>query len=212
MSQKPPDKMTFVFLQRTGQVLAAATRQAVPKTAILTGSETKEELAAITANELKALVGAELLVHDLQAESFPGSPPSVTPSAIESGIALPATELSVITLDFKAGLFKDSRKFVIDEEKKPQLSLDPVSLDFTATSTEVSVSLAAPATKDTNVSVWVFRDDRTKPPRLLEGAIDKEAASPPNQTCVIPVGLSTGSYHFLVLVQGYQAAVYERTL
>jgi hypothetical protein len=207
---KPPDQMTFVYLQRTGQVLAAATRQAVPKTAVPTGSETKEELAANAANELKSLVGTELFVRDMAAKFLLPAPAG--PAVITSGISFPATELAVITLDFKPVLFKEARKFIIDEEKKPQLSLDPTLLVFTATATDVSVDLNAAVTKDTNVTVWVFRDDRSKGPTLLESTVDKDESPPKNQKCVMPIGLSTGDYHFLLLVQGYLAAVYERSI
>jgi len=208
MSEKPPDKMTFVYLKNTRQVLAAATRQAVPTTAVKTGSETDEQLAANAANELKVLVGDELLVRNLLFKLFPLNPPSSQPNLIPAGIRLPASELAVITLDLKPPEFKDSRKYFIDDDKKPKLSADP-DFDFNAGATEVSVKLQAPTPQALNVTVWIFRDDRTKLPILLESSIPKDVEP---AKCVMPVGLATGAYQFLVLVQGYQPAVHEQKI
>ena len=203
MSEKPPDKMTFVYLKNTRQVLAAATRQAVPATAVKTGSETDEQLAANAANELKVLVGDELLVRNLLFNILPVNTAFNNPDFIPAGISLPASELAVITLDLKPLEFKDSRKYFIDDDNKPKVSADP-TFTFTPGATEVSVKLQHPTPIALNVTVWVFREDRSQPPILLESSIPKDVD--PAQ-CVIPVGLETEDYQFLILVQGYKPAV-----
>jgi len=208
MSEKPPEKMTFVYLKNTRQVLAAATREAVPSTAVKTGSETEEQLAANAANELKVLVGDELLVRNLLFKILPLNTVLNKPDLIPAGIRLPATELAVITLDLKPSEFKDSRKYFIDDDNKPKVSAEP-TFTITAGATEVSVLLSAKTPIPLNVTVWVYRNDRTKLPILLESSIPKDVDPP---QCVMPVGLETGDYQFLILVQSYKPAVHEKTI
>ena len=209
MSEEPRDKMSLIYLTRTGQILAAATRGAVPAGAVPTGSETDEQLAANAAKELKILVGDEIVVRDLPVHSLPTSLPTV-PELITAGFSLPSTELNVITLDLDLSLFRDARNFVIEDKKPPpQPSLDPTRINVDANATSVKVTLPAkPATK-TAVSVWVYHDDKSKPPDQLNGEIDPAATPPGDTECTLPVRLATGLHYFLTLVQGYKAIVLE---
>ena len=220
MSDKPPDKVTLIVLKRTHQVVAVATRQAVPETALAV-SEKPGELAVNAAEELKVLVGSSLVVRDLIGPTS-GSPLGV-PDLISSGVTFPASELDVITVDLNPNVFKikNARSFVIGDDKKLTPGVDPTSSSTSvalhAIANRITVTLSEPPAQDTPVTVWIYRDDGTKPPEAVEGEIKKPDAtltSPPTFASVdLDVSLSTGAaYHFLALVQGYKPAVYEQQI
>lgn len=203
----PVNKMTFVFLKRTRQILATATRLALPPNAIPTGSETKEQLAANSAAELKRLVGGELRVRNLPVQPLTNGAAAF--DLVKSGFSFPATELDVITDDFKPTSFADPRMYFINEENVMRAGADPSVLTVTVTATKISIEVAA-ITHDTNVVVWVFRDDNTKPPFPLDGVIKKDVAPP--LKVEIPVALTPGNYHSLILVQDFLPAIYEQNI
>jgi hypothetical protein len=213
MSEKPTDKVTFVVLKSTRQIMAVATRQALPATAVPTGSEDEKQLAANAADELKVLVGDNLVVRDL-FDPIGGSP--LTDQL--ATIVLPASQLEVVTVDFKPTEFKikDARGLVIGTEKKPKPveGQDPQSITLNATATRVRVGLLDLPAQDTEVTVWVYPDDGSTP-FPAAGVIKKpeEVFSPPRGASVdLPVFLKTGDYHFLALVQGYKPAVFHQDI
>jgi len=202
----PVNKTTFVFLKRTRQVLATTTRLALPPNAIPTGSETPEQLAANTTAELKRLVGAGLPVRDLPAERDPAA--SLPFDVMASGILFPATELDVVTGDFKPTSVADPRMYFIDETNSAKLGLNP-ALTIAMARTQVSVTVTSSLAQDSTLLVWVFYDDKSKPPIPLEGTIKKDA----NPLKVdIPVVLTPGNYHALVLMQNVRPVIHAETV
>jgi hypothetical protein len=211
MSEKPTDKVTFVVLKSTRQIMAVATRQALPATAVPTGSEDEKQLAANTADELKILVGDNLVVRDLFGP-IGGSP--LTDQL--ATIVLPASDLEVVTVDFKPAEFniKDARGLVIGAEQKPKPTegQDPKSVTLDATATRIRVGVLDAPAQDTEVTVWTYPDNGSAPSPAA-GVIKKPEGlfSPPLGASVdLPVRLQPGSYHFLALVQGYKPAVFEQ--
>lgn len=205
----PANKMTFVFLKRTGQILATATRLALPPNAILTGSETTDQRAAISAAELKRLVGDELPVRDMPLVSLTAGASSF--DVVASGIRFPANELDVVTGDFKPTSVADPRQYYIDKENLTKLGTepDPTSFIVTVTGTKITIVFTSIPDDSSNVLVWVFRDDKTKDPILLDGVISKAVTV---STVEMPVALTPGNYHVLVLVQGFRPAIYAQSI
>jgi len=200
----PANKTTFVFLKSTRQVLATTTRLALPPAAVPTGSETDEQRAANAAAELKRLVGNQLRVRDLQVE-----PVAATFDVIASGIVFPATELDVVTGDFKPTVFADPRKYYINEENEAKAGLDPSSLKITIEATKVTVEPTT-ITQDSQVRGWVFYDDKSKDPVPLDGVLKKDVTP---LKVEIPVALTTGkSYHAVVLVQNFRPTIHPQTI
>jgi hypothetical protein len=219
MSQKPPDKMSLVFLKRTRQVMAGATRTAVPTIAVPTGSETDDEKKKNAADELKVLVGPDLVVRDLPIKSFTVGPSpgfaitsvSTVPDFIKSGVLVVPSELEIVTTDFKQNIFRDSRLYFIDSDAKPVLSSDPASLTFKATLTDLRITLTAAVAADTTVSILIYVKSSLDPPVPVDCKIEEDQPNP--RECVISVRLTTGvTYQFLTLVQGYVPAVFEQTV
>lgn len=211
------EKVTLVVLKRTRQVMAVATRQAVPATALAVGKE-DNQLAENAAEELKVLVGTQLVVRDLVGP-VSGSPAAV-PDVITSGITFSTSDLDVITVDLNPNVFKlkDARDFVVDADKKLAPGLDPTAnateITLHATLRRITLTLSAIPAKDTPVTVWIYRDDRSRDPEPREGVIkqlDPVLTSPPSGVSIdLDGNLSKGDYHFLALVQGYKPAVFEQ--
>src|SRR5258705_3685272 len=151
MSKKPPDQMTLIFLRCTGQVLAAATRAAVPAIAVPTGSEKDEEKVKNEVAALKVLVGEQLLVRRLPVAFAP------LPEFLRTGIAFPTADLRALTTELKRPVISNSRLYFVDVENKVQLGADPSSITLSATTTTITVALPAPVADDTDVLIQSYK-------------------------------------------------------
>jgi hypothetical protein len=216
MSDKPPDQMTLVYLLRARQVLAVATRTAVPASAVSTGTESKEQTEKNAAAELKTLVGDQLLVRNLPVtlvKDNPAPPPVFVaiaePVFVPDGISYQTADLGVATITSKPEVLLNPRSYFIDAKNTAQLTFAPTNLKFSATRSNFIVTLPAPVVKDTGVWVQVYLQGGTEPVVVLQDTIIPTVTP---TTIDFRVQLTAGTYQFLTMVQGYAPIIYEKVI
>ena len=223
MSNKPPDQMTLIYLRQTRQVLAVATRTAVPVEAADTDTEALDQQTKVTpeqknnsATELKTLVGTDLLVRNLPVTVVNPSPPPpilAAPQFLSDGLSFPVSDLGVITTELDLLVTLKSQSYFIDEKKKTQLALAPAAIAFVASATEIKISLATAVASDTGIWIQIYVKNSADSPRTRQAIIEKEDPDPKNKEKVLAEQLTTGTtYQFLVSVQGYAPVLYEKTI
>ena|ERR1700694_737580 len=220
MSQKPPEQMTLLYLKKSSQVLSALTRLAVPEIAVPTGNQSPAQQSKNELAELSVLVGKELLVRDLSVTSLeilpppPPQPPFPAPSPapsiphfVEDGVSFAATDLGVVTTDLVSAVLLKPGQYFIGPDGKPQLGADPTGILLRPTQTALTIELPLPVTA--NTGIWVQVRSGT-----LEQNITGEIliTAPDLKKISIPVQLTPGLYHFLIMVAQYGPSVVEATV
>ena len=172
------DKMTLLFVKKTGHVLAFMTRESDPET-----TPKPEELA-----------GEALLVR------YAGNPKG--DSFAKAQFLVSPDELAVEVKDFDDLVVTRPRDFYLDTAKKVVVASGVLPDVMAVGNSGINVILPANVTATTPVWIQVSRADPTKT-QIRKSDIDDTK----NNTILSLLPLDSGDHYVLALVAGYAAVV-----
>lgn len=201
------NKMTLIYVQGPGNVLAGLSRNAVSAESPPPSGLTEAQKQVIELQQVSDLIGAELWVRSLPERVGAGAPPY---DASDREIKVPFENFGLFTDDLDPSVLKDPRAYYFDEKDKKAKALPGMNAagsypDIDVSPAGVKLKFNPPVALDTG-KIWVLIADTTGQPI---GAARQDDIKKNDTEKVVSGPLSPGSYLILALVTGYQPTVFS---